>query len=103
MAGERLWSSVLEDADWGDLDLTDAFAEVKGTSPKDGMKYFIEMYWLETTTGFTGPVRRTLFMKSSARASQFPPQLQHPSDAFVKSFLSDCSPFDSGKHGFERA
>ena len=50
--------SSAEDADWGDLDLTDAFAEVKGTSPEDGMKYFIEMYWLDSATGFTGPVRR---------------------------------------------
>ena len=50
--------SSAEDADWGDLDLTDVFAEVKGTSPEDGMKYFIEMYWLDSATGFTGPVRR---------------------------------------------
>lgn len=50
--------SSAEDADWGDLDLTDAFAEVKGTSPADGMKYFVEMYWLDAETGFTGPVRQ---------------------------------------------
>lgn len=50
--------SSTEDADWGDLDLTDAFAEVKGTSPADGMKYFVEMYWLDAETGFTGPVRQ---------------------------------------------
>ncbi len=50
--------SSAEDADWGDLDLTDAFAEVKGDAPENGMKYFIEMYWLDSTTGFTGPVRR---------------------------------------------
>ena len=37
---------------------TDAFAEVKGSSPEDGMKYFIEMYWLDAATGFTGAVRR---------------------------------------------
>ena len=50
--------SSAEDAEWGDLDLTDAFAEVKGTSPADGMKYFVEMYWLDAETGFTGPVRQ---------------------------------------------
>ena len=50
--------SSAEDADWGDLDLTDAFAEVKGTSPADGMKYFVEVYWLDAETGFTGPVRQ---------------------------------------------
>ena len=46
------------DADWGDLDVTEAFGEVKGTSPADGMKYFVEMYWLDAETGFTGPVRQ---------------------------------------------
>ncbi len=50
--------SSAEDADWGDLDLTEAFAEVKGDAPENGMKYFIEMYWLDAVTGFTGPVRR---------------------------------------------
>jgi hypothetical protein len=50
--------SSAEDADWGDLDLTDAFAEVKGTAPANGMKYFVEMFWLDAETGFTGPVRQ---------------------------------------------
>lgn len=50
--------SSAEDADWGDLDLTDAFAEVKGEVPADGFKYFVEMYWLDAATGFTGQVRR---------------------------------------------
>ena len=50
--------SSAKDADWGDLDLTDAFAEIKGVAPEDGMKYFVEMYWLDSATGFTGPVRR---------------------------------------------
>lgn len=50
--------SSAEEADWGDLDLTDAFADVKGTNPENGMKYFAEMYWLDAETGFTGPVSR---------------------------------------------
>lgn len=57
------WSKTVvisssEDADWGDLDLTEAFAEVKGTAPSDGFKYFVEMYWLDSGTGFTGQVRQ---------------------------------------------
>ena len=57
------WSKTVvisssEDADWGDLDLTEAFAEVKGTAPSDGFKYFVEMYWLDSETGFTGQVRQ---------------------------------------------
>ena len=50
--------SSAEDADWGDLDLTAAFADVKGTNPENGMKYFVEMYWLDAETGFTGPISR---------------------------------------------
>lgn len=51
--------SSAEDADWGDLDLTEAFSEVKGTVPADGFKYFVEMFWLDSTTGFIGPVRKS--------------------------------------------
>ena len=50
--------SSAEEADWGDLDLTESFADVKGTNPENGMKYFVEMYWLDAETGFTGPVSR---------------------------------------------
>ena len=44
--------------DWGDVDLTDAFVSVFGHYPVGGQKYFIEMYWLEPESGFTGPVTR---------------------------------------------
>lgn len=59
----NVWSKTVvisssDDADWGDLDLTEAFAEVKGTAPSDGFKYFVEMYWLDSETGFTGQVRQ---------------------------------------------
>ena len=44
--------------DWGDIDLTDAFRNVMGTSPVDGQKYFVELYWIDPATGFTGvPVK----------------------------------------------
>ena len=44
--------------DWGDVDLTDAFFTVFGHYPIGGQKYFVEMYWLDPETGFTGPVAR---------------------------------------------
>jgi len=40
--------------DWGDIDLTEAFQNVMGTSPVNGQKYFVEMYWIDPVTGFTG-------------------------------------------------
>ena len=40
--------------DWGDIDLTEAFASTKGTRPVNGKKYFIEMYWIDSRTGLTG-------------------------------------------------
>ena len=44
--------------DWGDVDLTEAFAATMGYSPVNGQKYFIEMYWIDAATGFTGvPVK----------------------------------------------
>lgn len=44
--------------DWGDIDLTDAFADVMGHLPINGQRYFVEMYWIDSETGFTGvPVK----------------------------------------------
>ena len=45
-----------EETDWGELDLTDAFADVLGTEVEDGKKYFVEIYWIDSVTGFAGPV-----------------------------------------------
>ena len=44
--------------DWGDIDLTEAFIAAMGYAPINGQRYFIEMYWIDPETGFTGiPVR----------------------------------------------
>ena len=55
------WSKTVvvssdEETDWGELDLTDAFADVLGTNIVDGMKYFVELYWVDSVTGFSGQV-----------------------------------------------
>ena len=44
------------ETDWGELDLTDAFADVLGTNVVDGKKYFVEMYWVDSVTGFAGQI-----------------------------------------------
>lgn len=40
--------------DWGDVDVLEIYTEKFGLSPEYGKKYFIEMYWMDTETGFTG-------------------------------------------------
>lgn len=46
--------SSTEETDWGELDLTDAFADVLGVGVEDGKKYFVELYWIHSVTGFSG-------------------------------------------------
>lgn len=54
------WSKTVvvsssEETDWGELDLTEAFADILG-EVVDGQKYFVEIYWIDSETGFPGPV-----------------------------------------------
>jgi len=46
-------SSDTED-DWGEADLTKLYLKTIGVEPVPGQKVFIESYWLDTSTGFTG-------------------------------------------------
>ena len=41
-------------SDWGDADITKRFTETIGVAPEAGMKYYLECWWLDTETGFTG-------------------------------------------------
>ena len=40
--------------DWGEANITKLFTETIGVSPQAGMKYYLECWWLDTETGFTG-------------------------------------------------
>lgn len=40
--------------DWGDADVTKLFTETIGVAPEAGKKYYLECWWLDTETGFTG-------------------------------------------------
>lgn len=42
------------DVEYGDVDLTERYINVKGFELEAGMKYFCEFWWLDSTTGFTG-------------------------------------------------
>ena len=48
-------SSEVED-DWGEADVTALYLKTIGVEPTPGQKVFIETYWLDTATGFTGQV-----------------------------------------------
>ena len=40
--------------DWGEANITKLFTEAIGVAPQAGMKYYLECWWLDTETGFTG-------------------------------------------------
>ena len=40
--------------DWGDADITKLYTETIGVAPQEGLKYYLECWWLDTETGFTG-------------------------------------------------
>lgn len=40
--------------DWGEADLTTLYTKTIGITPEVGQKVFIEVYWMDTQTGFTG-------------------------------------------------
>ena len=46
-------SPGMED-DWGDADVTALYTKALGFKPAVGDKVFFEMYWMDTSTGFTG-------------------------------------------------
>ena len=50
-------SSEVED-DWGAADVTELYLNTIGVEPTPGQKVFIETYWLDTSTGYTGQTNR---------------------------------------------
>ena len=42
------------DVEYGDVDLTERYVDIKGFELIPGQKYFCEFWWLDSTTGFTG-------------------------------------------------
>ena len=57
------WSKMVivspgTDEDWGDADITKLYTKTIGYTPKIGEKVFIELYWLDSETGFVGETMR---------------------------------------------
>ena len=48
-------SSEVEE-DWGEANVTKLYLKTIGVEPTPGQKVFIEAYWMDTSTGFTGQV-----------------------------------------------
>ena len=48
-------SSEVEE-DWGEANVTKFYLKTIGVEPIPGQKVFIETYWLDTSTGFTGQI-----------------------------------------------
>lgn len=46
-------SPGMED-DWGDADVTALYTKALGFKPAVGDKFFFEIYWIDSSTGFTG-------------------------------------------------
>lgn len=46
------------DEDWGDADITKFYTKTIGYAPQIGEKVFIELYWLDSETGFVGETMR---------------------------------------------
>ena len=63
--------------DWGDADITKLFTDTIGVVPEAGMKYYLECWWLDTETGFTGEsmwVKATCQESSTAYNAEYTPR-----------------------------
>lgn len=59
-------SSGMED-DWGEADVTTLYLKTIGVEPVPGQKVFVESYWLDTSTGFSGqPVQDSVIVTGEA-------------------------------------
>ena len=40
--------------DWGEVDVTTLYTNIMGVTPVPGLHYFVELYWIDANTGYTG-------------------------------------------------
>ncbi len=90
-----------EETDWGELELTNAFEDVLGSSVENGKKFFVEMYWVDSVTGFAGAVTKFSGIAgplpiyggsvSSRRSLVSFPDLRTESGCFFKNFEYELS------------
>ena len=90
-------SSEVED-DWGEADVTRLYLKTIGVEPVPGQKVFIEAYWLDTSTGFTGQVfKDSVIVSGDASAAGLAKRVKltltntDPEETHVSSFVLDYS------------
>ena len=84
-------SSEVED-DWGEADVTALYLKTIGVEPTPGQKVFIESYWLDTSTGFTGQVLKDSVIVTGE--SSFTPRKRVTMDRLAKNHEQHVSAID---------
>lgn len=89
-------SPGMED-DWGDADVTQLYLKTLGVTPKPGQKVFLEMYWLDTTsgcTGFTAKSSTEVLTQEEAEAAGMPVRLRYSMGNVTPATASEVSALD---------
>ena len=84
-------SSEVED-DWGEADVTALYLKTIGVEPTPGQKVFIESYWLDTSTGFTGQVFKDSVIVTGE--SSYTPRKRVTMDRLAKNHEQHVSAID---------
>ena len=76
--------------DWGDADITKLYTETIGIVPQEGQKYYLECWWLDTTTGFTG---ESMWVSAICKAGSTAYQTEYvPRARFTQNDVTEDSP-----------
>ena len=86
-------SSDVED-DWGEADVTTFYLKTLGISPVKGQKVFIETYWLDTSTGFTGQTFNDSIVCVGDGESGYTPRKRVTTDSLVPDHEQHVSSID---------
>ena len=79
------------DDDWGDVNITRIYNSTIGFAPQLGEKVFIELYWLDSETGFVGETMRVKAIV--AKDSQVEKEVYEPRN---EATLDDIATIDRG-------
>lgn len=86
-------SSEVED-DWGGADVTEFYTKTIGIAPVVGQKVFVELYWVDTATGFTGQAEKASVIvmtdEEAEAASRSSRSRITTEDLGERSTVSDC-------------
>lgn len=81
--GKTVIVSPGADEDWGEVDVTKVYTEAIGYAPKLGDSVFIELYWMDTETGFVGETIRlkvTCKTEGQVEAEAYVPRMRMTAD-----------------------